>query len=74
MPSRALPRVGQSVTVHFLAEQVPGTIAAVDLDLRGLEVLTVENELIRFELQPTTGRFQTDGQIGARLSFDSAER
>jgi hypothetical protein len=53
---------------------VEGTVAAVDEDLRGLEVLTAENEVIRFVLQATTGRFHSDGQTGARLYFNDPGR
>ena len=50
MQPRALPRVGASVVVHFLAAQVHGEVVSVDADLRGLEVLTDEGDLIRFVL------------------------
>ncbi len=70
MQPRALPRVGVSVVVFFLAARVRGEVVAVDGDLRGLEVLTNEGETIRFVLQRTTGKFQSEGQTGARLFFD----
>lgn len=70
MVPRALPRVGASVTVFFLAARVCGEVVVVDPDQRGLEVLTDEGEAIRFTLQRTTGMFQSDGQTGARLFFD----
>ena len=70
MRARVQPHVGQSVTVVFLAERVQGTVTAVDPDHRGLDVRTEEGELIRFTLQPTTGRFQSGGQFGPRLYFD----
>ena len=70
MRARVLPAVGQSVSVFFLAARAAGTIVAVDDDLRGLEVATADGELIRFVLQRTSGRFQSDGQLGARLYFD----
>jgi hypothetical protein len=70
MQPRALPRVGVSVVVFFLAGRVHGEVVAVDPDLRGLEVLTDEGEAIRFVLQRTTGKFQSEGQTGARLFFE----
>lgn len=70
MVPRALPRVDAPVTVFFLAARVPGEVVSIDADQRGLEVLTDEGETIRFELQRTTGTFQSDGQTGARLFFD----
>ncbi len=70
MQSRALPRVGVAVVVFFLAARVRGEVVAVDSDLRGLEVLTDEGDTIRFVLQLTTGKFQSDGQCGARLFFE----
>jgi hypothetical protein len=70
MHPRALPRVGASVVVVFLAARVQGEVVAVDPDLRGLEVLTEEGELIRFKLRRTTGRFQSEGSSGAPLFFD----
>ena len=70
MYPRVLPYVGQSVTVSFFAGRAAGTVVCVDSDLQSLEVLTEEDELIRFALQPTTGRFQSDGQTGPRLYFN----
>lgn len=70
MYARSLPRVDQSVTVVFLAARVPGTVVSVDPDQTGLEVLTEEDELIRFVLQQTTGRFHAAGQSGPRLYFN----
>ncbi len=70
MYTRMQPHVGQSVTVVFLAARVAGTVAAVDADHRGLEVVTEEGETIRFTLQRVSGRFQADGQDGPRLYFD----
>jgi hypothetical protein len=71
MYARALPYVGQSVTVSFLAARVHGTVVAVNADLAGLDVLTEEDDVIKFLLQPTTGRFQAAGQSGARLFFNT---
>jgi hypothetical protein len=73
MYERALPHLGQSVTVSFLAARVHGTVVAVDQGLDGLEVLTDEDELMRFELLPTTGRFHSGGQIGPRLFFNGTD-
>jgi hypothetical protein len=70
MQPRALPSVGASVAVFFLAARVHGEVVAVDDDLRGLDVLTDEGETIRFVLQRTTGKFHSEGQVGARLFFD----
>jgi hypothetical protein len=70
MYARALPYVGQSVTVSFLGARVHGTVVAVKAGLGGLDVLTEEDEVIEFVLQPTTGRFQAGGQTGARLFFN----
>jgi hypothetical protein len=70
MYARTLPRIDQSVTVVYLAERVAGTVTSVDSDQRGLEVVTEEGDKIRFTLQPTTGRFQAEGQHGPRLYFD----
>jgi len=70
MYSRAQPHVGQSVTVLFLAERIRGTITEVDSNQRRLQVLTEEDQQLTFELQPTTGRFQSNGQTGARLYFN----
>lgn len=69
MYTRTLPHVGQSVTVVFLAARVAGTVAAVDADQRGIEVVTEEGERIRFTLQRASGRFQAEGQDGPRLYF-----
>jgi hypothetical protein len=70
MHPRALPRVGASVVVFFLAARVRGEVVGVDADLRGLEVLTEDGEIIRFKLQRTTGRFQSERPTGSRLYFD----
>jgi hypothetical protein len=70
MQPRALPRVGAPVTVFFLAARVRGEVVAIDSDLRRLDVLTEEGEIIPFTLQRTTGRFHSDDHAGARLYFD----
>jgi hypothetical protein len=70
MYARALPFVGQSVTLSFPAASVHGTVVAVNADLGELDVLTEADEVIKFVLQPTTGRFQSGGQTGARLFFN----
>jgi hypothetical protein len=69
--ARAVPSVGESVVIIFLASRIGGIVERVDADLRGLEVVTDEGEVLRFALSRVTGRFLSDGQQwGARLFFE----
>ena len=65
MHPRALPRVGASVVVVFLAARARGEIVAVDSDVRRLEVITGDGDRIAFKLRRTTGRFHSDDHAGA---------
>jgi hypothetical protein len=70
MTVRAIPRVGDPVTVGFLAAKVKGTIEWVDADLRRLRVLTDDGEMLTFKLSPATARFVGEAHpAGPRLLF-----
>jgi phage baseplate assembly protein gpV len=70
MPIRALPRIGDQVTVAFLSGQVGGVVAGADDEQRSVNVVTDDGETVRFALNRATGRFLSDGrQSGARLLF-----
>jgi hypothetical protein len=70
MRTRAIPRVGDEVTVAYLSVMVTGVVAEVSDGLRSLGVLTEEGEALRFELNRATGRYLSGGgQSGARLLF-----
>jgi hypothetical protein len=70
MTGRAIPRVGDPVTVRFLAAKVNGTIEWVDGDLHRLRVLTDEGEMLTFKLSPAMARFVTEAHpAGPRLLF-----
>jgi hypothetical protein len=70
MSVRALPRIGDEVTVAYLSVRVDGVVADLDENLRSLEVLTDEGDRLTFALNPATGRYLGDGrQSGARLLF-----
>lgn len=53
----------------FLAARVAGEVIEVADDGRSLTVESEEGEMIRFTLQRTTGRFQSESLTGARLYF-----
>jgi hypothetical protein len=68
---RAMPHVGDPVTVVFLAARVGGMVTAVDLEARRVTVDTAEGQALAFELSRATGTFLADGQqSGARLLFE----
>jgi hypothetical protein len=69
--SRALPRVGDPVTVHQLGRRAAGVIEDVLDGGRRVVVSTEDDgELHVFELSPATARFVEGGrQAGARLTF-----
>ena len=70
MRSRAVPRVGGSVVIVFLAERVPGVIECVEDEQRRLQVLTSEGERLTFTLNRALGTFVSDeGGSRARLVF-----
>jgi hypothetical protein len=72
MPIRALPRVGDEVTVAFLSVRVHGVVAAIDDHVRSVAVLTEEGDTLDFGLNRATGRYLAGGgQCGARLLFSS---
>lgn len=72
MPIRALPRVGDEVTVAYLSARVGGVVAAVDHEVRSLAVLTEEGDTLDFWLNRATGHYLAGGrQSGARLVFSS---
>lgn len=65
-----MPRVGDHVTVAFLATRTPGVIEHVDDDLHRLRVLTDDGERISFTLNRAIGRFVAEAPgSGARLLF-----
>jgi hypothetical protein len=70
---RAMPHVGDPVTVVFLAARVGGVVTAVDLDARRARVMvdTADGQALAFELSRATGTFLAGGQqSGARLLFE----
>ena len=70
MRKRAMPYVGRSVAVVYLAAVVDGVVLSVDGDGRRLRVLTVEGEELSFVLDPATAGFTVDGgQTQTRLRF-----
>jgi hypothetical protein len=72
MRIRAIPRVGDHVTVLFLGTRADGVIEHVDEDLHRLGVLAEDGERIAFALNRATGRFLAEGHhSGARLLFGS---
>jgi hypothetical protein len=70
-PSRTVPRVDAAVTIVYLNGSTRGIVQQVDTDLRGLQVLTEEGEMLRFELSRVTGHFMSGGQAGPRLLFET---
>lgn len=70
MPTRPVPRIGDEVTVAFLAAQVGGVVVGAAEGLRLLRVITDDGDALSFSLNPATGRYVADGrQSGARLLF-----
>jgi hypothetical protein len=70
MSIRALPRIGDQVTVAYLSARVGGVVADLDDNQLSLEVLTDEGDRLTFALNRATGRYLGDGrQSGARLLF-----
>jgi hypothetical protein len=70
MPIRAIPRIGDPVTVAFLSAQIGGVVAGADDERRSVNVVTDEGETVSFALNRATGRFLSEGrQSGARLLF-----
>jgi hypothetical protein len=70
MAIRAMPSVGDEVTVAYLSTRVRGVVAGIDDDVRSLEVHTEEGERLDFGLNRATGHYLADGrQSGARLLF-----
>jgi hypothetical protein len=73
MELRAMPTVGGSVLIRYLASSTRGTVREVDADGRRLVVCTEEGEAIAFVLNGATATFTAEGsQEGARLSFGEA--
>ncbi|MDQ6834628.1 MAG: hypothetical protein M3016_00390 [Actinomycetota bacterium] len=71
MALRAMPRIGSSVLVKFLATSVRGTVKRVGDEGRRLEVATEDGESLVFALNRATATFTTEGQLtGARLVFE----
>jgi hypothetical protein len=65
-----MPRVGDPVTVVFLAARVEGVVTGVEVDARRVLVMTEEGQALVFELSRATGTFLAGGQqSGARLLF-----
>ncbi len=72
MTTRRLPRVGEAVTVLYLAGPVDGVIATVTEDFHELDVLTDDGATVHFRLHEGTARFlSTGGDAEARLFFRS---
>jgi hypothetical protein len=72
MPARALPRIGDAVTVAFLSVSVGAVVAEVGDGLQSVDVLTEEGDSFTFTLNPATGRYMAGGhQSGPRLLFDA---
>ena len=68
--ARAMPHVGDPVTVVFLAARVEGVVTGVDYEARRVLVATEDGQALAFELSRATGTFLVDGkQSGARLLF-----
>ncbi|MDQ6806877.1 MAG: hypothetical protein M3065_18385 [Actinomycetota bacterium] len=68
---RAMPHLGDPVTIVFLAERVGGVVTGVEVDARRLLVATDDGQALVFELSRATGTFLADGrQSGARLLFE----
>ena len=68
---RAMPYVGDPVTVVFLAARIEGVVTAVDDDARRVLVATEDGQALAFVLSRATGTFLVDGQqSGARLLFE----
>jgi hypothetical protein len=73
MPIRAIPRVGDRVTVAFLSSRVGGVVAGTDDARRSVDVVTEDGETVVFALNAATGCYLSDGrQTGARLLFSRA--
>jgi hypothetical protein len=68
---RAMPHIGDPVTVVFLAARVMGVVVGVDLEERRVHVATEDGQSLAFALSRATGTFLADGQqSGARLLFE----
>jgi hypothetical protein len=69
--ARAIPNVGDSVTVVLLGARTGGVVTQVDDDRRRLIVLTDDGEALSFALSRATATFLHNGQqSGARLLFN----
>ena len=70
MALRAMPTVGGSVLIRYLASSARGTVREIGEDGRRLLVCTEEGETVAFVLNGATATFTAEGsQEGARLSF-----
>jgi hypothetical protein len=67
---RAMPHIGDPVTVVFLSARIHGVVTAVDEHARRVLVSTTDGQALAFGLSRATGTFLADGQqSGARLLF-----
>lgn len=72
MPLRAMPHVGQRVTVCYLATTAEGEVAEVGDGGRSLFVVTDDGEAVRFRLSRATATFTAGGAAPwPRLVFGS---
>jgi hypothetical protein len=70
MALRAMPTIGGSVLIRYLASSSWGTVREIGEDGRRLLVSTEEGETVAFVLNGATATFTAEGsQEGARLSF-----
>jgi hypothetical protein len=70
MPKRRFPRLGDEVTVSYLAVDVPGVIEDVDESQRRLRVVTEDGEVLVFTLDAATATFVSGEHGGtARLRW-----
>lgn len=73
MTTRRLPRIGDAVTVLYLAGPANGVIAAVTDDLHELDVVTDDGATVHFRLNESSARFVSTGAAEARLHFRRAD-
>jgi hypothetical protein len=65
-----MPRLGQEVTIEYLAGTARATVRRIEDGGRRLEVLTEDGATVTFALNRATATFTAGGeQTGARLRF-----
>jgi hypothetical protein len=74
MSIRRHPRVGDAVTIVYLATEVAGVVEEVERGGQSVVVCSSDGERLTFALNRAIGRFTEGGQLtAARLRFVEGE-